>query len=91
MPFALPPPWGPMEMVPRDAFLGPQESVPIATAEGRIAAESLAAYPPGIPNVLPGERLTRETLDFIADTLEHGGHLRGAVDRTLKTVRVVVE
>lgn len=91
VPFALPPPWGPMEMAPRDAFLGPQESVPIATAEGRIAAESLAAYPPGIPNVLPGERLTRETLDFIAGTLEHGGHLRGAVDRTLKTVRVVIE
>lgn len=91
VPFALPPPWGPMEMVPRDAFLGPQESVPITTADGRIAAESLAAYPPGIPNVLPGERLTRETLDFIADTLEHGGHLRGAVDRTLKTVRVVIE
>lgn len=91
VPFAVPPPWGPMEMVPRDAFLGPQESVPIADAEGRIAAESLAAYPPGIPNVLPGERLTRETLDFIADTLEHGGYLRGAVDRTLKTVRVVIE
>jgi arginine decarboxylase len=91
LPFAVPPPWGPMEMVPRDAFLGPQEAVPIGEAEGRIAAESLAAYPPGIPNVLPGERLTRETLDFIADTLEHGGHLRGAVDRTLRTVRVVVE
>jgi hypothetical protein len=41
--------------------------------------------------VLPGERLTRETLDFIADTLAHGGYLRGAVDRTLETIRVVVE
>ena len=89
VPFAVPPPWGPMAMAPRDAFLGPQESVPFADAEGRIAAESLAAYPPGIPNVLPGERLTRETLDFITDTLEHGGYLRGAVDRTLSTVRVV--
>ncbi len=91
VPFAVPPPWGPMEMVPRDAFLGPQEPVPIAAAEGRIAAESLAAYPPGIPNVLPGERLTRETLDFIADTLAHGGYLRGASDRTLETIRVVIE
>lgn len=88
IPFAVPPPWGPMEMAPRDAFLGPQESVPFTDAEDRIAAESLAAYPPGIPNVLPGERLTRETLDFIAETLAHGGYLRGAVDRTLKTIRV---
>ena len=91
VPFAVPPPWGPMEMVPRDAFLGPQEAVPLTAAEGRIASESLAAYPPGIPNVLPGERLTRETLDFIAETLAHGGHLRGASDRTLETIRVVME
>ena len=91
VPFAVPPPWGPMEIVPRDAFLGPQEPVPLAAAEGRIAAESLAAYPPGVPNVLPGERLTRETLDFIDETLAHGGYLRGASDRTLKTIRVVIE
>jgi len=91
VPFAVPPPWGPMEMVPRDAFLGPQEPVAFAEAEGRIAAESLAAYPPGIPNVLPGERLTKETLDFIAETLGHGGHLRGASDRTLETIRVAIE
>jgi arginine decarboxylase len=91
VPFAVPPPWGPLELSPRDAFLGPQEAIPFTEAEGRIASESLAAYPPGIPNVLPGERLTRETLDFISDTLAHGGKLRGASDRTLRTVRVVIE
>jgi lysine decarboxylase len=89
--FAPPPPWGPTEMTPRDAFLGPQEAVPFDAAEGRIAAESLAAYPPGVPNVLPGERLTRETLDYISDSLAHGGQVRGAGDRSLRTVRVVVE
>ncbi len=41
--------------------------------------------------VATGERLTRDTLDFIADTLAHGGKLRGASDRTLETVRVVIE
>ncbi len=89
--FAPPPPWGPTEMTPRDAFLGPQEMVTFDSAEGRIAAESLAAYPPGVPNVLPGERLTRATLDFIADSLAHGGQVRGASDRTLSTIRVVIE
>lgn len=91
VPFALPPPWGAMEMAPRAAFLGPQEAVAVGEAAGRIAAESLAAYPPGIPNVLPGERLTAATLGFIGDTLAHGGHLRGASDRTLETIRVAVE
>jgi arginine decarboxylase len=90
-PFAPPPPWGPLEVAPREAFLGPQEAVPFADAVGRVAAESLAAYPPGIPNVLPGERLTGETLDYIAAVVEHGGWVRGAVDRSLRTVRVVVE
>lgn len=89
--FAEPPPWGPLELSPRDAFLGPQEVVEFDAAEGRIAAESLAAYPPGVPNVLPGERLTRETLDYIADSLAHGGQVRGASDRSLRTVRVVRE
>lgn len=89
--FAEPPPWGPLVMSPRNAFLGPQEVVPIGSAAGRVAAESLAAYPPGIPNVLPGERMTSETLDYILATLEHGGMLRGASDRRLETIRVVVE
>ena len=89
--FAPPPPWGEVAMAPRDAFLGHQEIVPVEEAVGRIAAESLAAYPPGIPNVLPGERLTAETLDYIHTTLAHGGSLRGASDRELHTIRVVVE
>jgi arginine decarboxylase len=87
-PLAPPPPWGELAMTPREAFLGPQEVVPFDRAAGRIAAESLAAYPPGIPNVLPGERLTGETLDYIAESVGHGGHVRGGSDRMLKTLRV---
>ncbi len=87
-PLAPPPPWGELAMTPREAFLGPQEVVPFDRAAGRIAAESLAAYPPGIPNVLPGERLTGETLDYIAESVSHGGHVRGGSDRLLKTLRV---
>ena len=60
-------------------------------AFGRVAAESPAAYPPGIPNVRPGERLSAETLDYIQQALEHGGSLRGASDRALRTLRVVIE
>jgi lysine decarboxylase len=75
----------------REAFFAPQEVVGVRDAVGRVAAESLAAYPPGVPNVLPGERLTAETLDYVQQTLELGGSLRGASDRRLRTVRVVVE
>jgi arginine decarboxylase len=89
--FAPPPPWGELAMSPREAFFGPQEVVPAGEAAGRVAAESLAAYPPGIPNVLPGERLTAETLEYVQQALDHGGSLRGASDRRLRTVRVAKE
>lgn len=85
---APPPPWGELVMTPREAFLGPQEVIPFEAAAGRIAAEGLAAYPPGIPNVLPGERLTTETLDYIRESVAHGGYVRGGSDRELKTLRV---
>jgi arginine decarboxylase len=89
--FAPPPPWGRLAMTPREAYFSAQEILPAAEADGRIAAESLAAYPPGIPNVLPGERLTAETLVYVQRTLELGGSIRGASDRSLRTVRVVLE
>lgn len=63
----------------------------LAAAAGRVAAEGLAAYPPGIPNVLPGERLTTATLDYIRESVAHGGYVRGGSDRQLKTLRVTRE
>jgi lysine decarboxylase len=87
--FAPVPPWGELVMTPRDAYLAPQEVVPAPQAAGRVAAESLATYPPGIPNVLPGERLTAQTLDYVQRTLQQGGSVRGASDRLLRSVRVV--
>ncbi len=86
-----PPRWGPLAMTPREAFLGPQEPIPVESAVGRVAAESLAAYPPGIPNVFPGERLTAETISYIRRTVEQGGTVRGLSDPTLRTIRVAIE
>jgi arginine/lysine/ornithine decarboxylase len=88
---APPPPWGELVMTPREAYLGPQEVVPFDQAAGRIAAEGLAAYPPGIPNVLPGEVLTAETLSYIRESIAHGGYVRGGSDRELKTLRVALD
>ena len=60
-------------------------------AVGRVAAESLAIYPPGIPNVFPGERVTAETLSHIKRTIQQGGAVRGLSDPTLRTIRVATE
>jgi lysine decarboxylase len=85
------PPWGAVALSPRAAFLAAPQRVAITRAEGRIAAECLAAYPPGIPNVLPGERLTAANIATLQRTLAHGGVVRGAADPTLRTVLVVAE
>ena len=90
-PHVLAAPWGEVALSPRAAFLAAPEPVAIARAEGRIAAECLAAYPPGIPNVLPGERLTAANLAALQRTLAHGGVVRGAADPALRTVLVVAE
>jgi arginine decarboxylase len=87
----LAPPWGEVALSPRAAFLAAPEAVPMTEAAGRIAAECLAAYPPGIPNVLPGERLTAANLASLRRTIEHGGVVRGAADPSLRTLLVVAE
>ncbi len=78
-------------LLPRDAFFGPTEQVPCGKAEGRIAAEMLTPYPPGIPAVLPGERLNAEVLRFLRTGVEAGMVLPDAVDGEARSVRVVVE
>jgi arginine decarboxylase len=85
------PPWGSPDLSPRAAFLAANERVPIDAAEGRVSVECLAAYPPGIPNVLPGERLTAANLANLRRTIEHGGVVRGAADPSLRTLLVVAE
>ncbi|HEY3190171.1 MAG TPA: amino acid decarboxylase [Solirubrobacteraceae bacterium] len=86
-----PPRWGALAITPREAHFAPQERVPIAEAVGRVSAESLAAYPPGIPNVLPGERVTAATVDYIRAMLAQGCTIRGASDPSLQSIRVVTE
>ncbi|MYT26377.1 ornithine decarboxylase, partial [Streptomyces sp. SID7760] len=58
--------------LPRDAFFGPTEQVPWQKAAGRIAAEMLTPYPPGIPAALPGERLTDDVLRYLRSGVEAG-------------------
>ncbi|MFD5452905.1 aminotransferase class I/II-fold pyridoxal phosphate-dependent enzyme [Streptomyces sp. NPDC127100] len=81
----------PQTMLPRDAFFGPAEAVPLERAAGRIAAEMITPYPPGIPAVLPGERLTEPVLRYLRSGLEAGMFLPDPSDPSLETVRVVAE
>lgn len=77
--------------LPRDAYFGSVADVPLAGAAGRVAAEMITPYPPGIPAVLPGEVLKQPVLDYLRTGLEAGMNLPDAADPTLRTIRVLVE
>jgi lysine decarboxylase len=74
---------------PRDAFLGTSEAVPVEDAIGRVSCESIAGYPPGVPALLPGERVTAEVVAYLRELTAAGARLHGAADPTFTTVRVL--
>ena len=76
---------------PRDAFLGASEAVPVDDAIGRISCESIAGYPPGVPALLPGERVTAEVVVYLRELTAAGARLHGAADPTFATVRVLID
>lgn len=76
-------------MLPRDAFFGPVESVPAQEAVGRIAAEQLTPYPPGIPVILPGECIDTAVVEYLRSGVAAGMNVPDAADPNLDTIRVV--
>ncbi len=76
-------------ILPRDAFFGRTRDVRSDEATGEIAAEQITPYPPGIPAIVPGERINSAVIDYLRSGLEAGMELPDPADPTLKTIRVV--
>jgi lysine decarboxylase len=74
---------------PRTAFFAPWQAVPAAQAPGRTSAELIAAYPPGVPILAPGELITAGLLDALAQQSSHGSRIAYAADPSLRTLRVL--
>ncbi|MBV8531437.1 MAG: aminotransferase class I/II-fold pyridoxal phosphate-dependent enzyme [Candidatus Eremiobacteraeota bacterium] len=81
----------PMRMLPREAFLAATELVKFRESAGRICAETLTPYPPGIPVIAPGEEITPEIVDYVRLELKAGVRIQGPYDDQLRVVRVVKE
>src|SRR3954451_9761469 len=76
-------------MRPRDAFFAPVEQVPIDEAVGRVVAEMVSPYPPGVPVLTPGERVNREVIDYLTTGVAAGMLIPDAADPEMKTLRLV--
>jgi arginine/lysine/ornithine decarboxylase len=80
-----------MAVTPREAFLGAAEIVATEDAAGRISCESIAPYPPGIPALLPGERISAATAEHLRALADAGARLHGASDPAFRTINVLTE
>jgi arginine decarboxylase len=74
---------------PRQAFFAHHETVALEHAIGRISAESICPYPPGIPLIVPGEKIDTQSIDYLRSILTLGGEITGCQDVSLETLRVV--
>ncbi|TYQ31948.1 aminotransferase class I/II-fold pyridoxal phosphate-dependent enzyme [Pseudanabaena sp. UWO310] len=84
-PISLPIP----RLTPRVAYFAQSDRLPLLQAIGRISAESLCPYPPGIPLICIGEEITAETVSLLQAIARSGGIVNGASDASLATIRVV--
>jgi lysine decarboxylase len=80
-----------LALTPRDAFYAETETIPFEESEGRIIAEFIMVYPPGIPIFIPGEIITKDNLHYIRKNLEVGLPVQGPEDDEIKTIRVIKE
>lgn len=77
-------------MNPRDVFLlYRSKRVPLRKAIGHISAQTLTPYPPGIPVLIPGERVTSEIVEYLEDLTERAVRVSGQEAEALRTVKIV--
>ena len=85
------PPLPQTALTPRDAYFARSECAAAESAEGRIAAETIVFYPPGIPVLAPGDVIDRETRLYLRAMHEIGARVVGAADPSLQTLMVIAE
>ena len=78
-------------MPPQSAFYGDKKSVPITESGGYICGEFVMCYPPGIPILAPGEKITGDIINYILYAKEKGCMMTGTQDINIENINVVVE
>lgn len=75
---------------PQEAFYAPKKSVPLRESEGCVCSEFVMCYPPGIPILAPGERITADILDYIEYAKEKGCSMTGPEDPDILHLNILV-
>ncbi len=78
-------------LMPREAFYSEKNKVPFKESVGKISGEMIMAYPPGIPIIIAGERISQDIIDHIEELKEADLHIQGMEDPELETINVIEE
>jgi arginine/lysine/ornithine decarboxylase len=76
-------------VMPQEAFYAAKKSVPILECEGHVCCEFVMCYPPGIPILAPGERITADIVDYIRYAKEKGCFMTGPEDMGIERLNVL--
>ncbi len=74
---------------PQEAFYSEKESLPIDQTVGRVCSEFVMCYPPGIPILAPGEKITEEILQYIRYAKKKGCSMTGPEDMNIRFLNVM--
>lgn len=74
---------------PQEAFYSDTRLVPFEEAEDEICAEMIMAYPPGVPIICPGERISKEIIDYVQVLKNEHCHLQGTEDPMINSIKVL--
>ncbi|HPF44753.1 MAG TPA: aminotransferase class I/II-fold pyridoxal phosphate-dependent enzyme [Syntrophomonadaceae bacterium] len=88
MPMELPP-WPEVVFSPRQAYFAPKRRVLFSKCQGQIAGEIVAVYPPGIPCLLPGERISPEIFDYLQYIKDTKRRVQGLMDPHLNYINII--
>ncbi len=86
----LPPLATEVVMLPRDAFFSSNtKRIELNNAIGYISAQTLTPYPPGLPILTPGERITKDTVEYLKSLAAYTVRISGQESNVLKTIKVI--
>lgn len=82
-------PIAPLVMTPREAFFAPTQMTSLANSIGEISGELICPYPPGIPVLMPGEKITPEAIAYLQQVIRNGAIVTGCIDESLEAIAIV--
>ncbi len=85
------PDWPELVISPREAYTAKSREISIKDSVGKISTELITTYPPGIPIIIPGERITKQIADYILCEIEYGTKITGIYNLKERKIRVVDE